>query len=63
MSMNIIYGKLYFFCGGPLIPANVDVMNDMASCLLTMIWIHPILIKQDDMVSDDDMLIGMMIIF
>ena len=32
--------------------------NDMASCLLATIWFHPIVMKQDDMVSDDDMASG-----
>ena len=32
----------------------------MASCLLATIWFHPIVMKQDDMVSDDDMASGSM---
>ena len=34
--------------------------NAMASCLLTTIWLHPIVMKQDDMASDDDMASGSM---
>ena len=49
----------YIFCGGPLIPTNIAVLIWHLRLLIT-IWLHPIMIKQDDMVSDDDMASGRM---
>ena len=58
MSTNIIYGKLHLLWRA-IDPCECSC-NDMASCLLATIWFHPIVMKQDDMVSDDDMASGSM---